>query len=147
MNLVQMILYTLSAILLVYFIITFLHPNAYFLPSLTAATYLLPLLFNIGSLWGTVILFGGTGTMTAHCHALLLIWIPFGIISLFVYDILPPATILLFPLSIYCIVLQVYAIRAVHNLSGGKAVVVVLIGGIVASIVWLLVRSLLSPLI
>ncbi len=71
--------------------------------------------------------FGGQGTFLAQSYTTLLYSVPIGILS-FALRLIPIlGALVAFALSIYGIVLQVFAIMAVHRLSGGKATAVVLI--------------------
>ena len=71
--------------------------------------------------------FRGRGPFLQQCYAVLLYQAPLGIIS-YVIGLVPIlGGIVAFALSIYGIVLNVFAIMAVHRLSGGRATAVVLI--------------------
>jgi Yip1 domain len=71
--------------------------------------------------------FGGQGTFLAQSYTTLLYSVPIGILS-FALRLIPIlGALVAFALSIYGIVLQIFAIMAVHRLSGGKATAVVLI--------------------
>ena len=88
-----------------------------------------PLLFFIGA--GIQYLlaraFRGQGIFLQQCYAVLLYQVPLGIIS-YVIGLVPIlGGIVAFALAIYGIVLNVFAIMAVHRLSGGRATAVVLI--------------------
>ena len=88
-----------------------------------------PLLFFIGA--GIQYLlaraFRGQGAFLQQCYAVLLYQVPLGIIS-YVIGLVPIlGGIVAFALAIYGIVLNVFAIMAVHRLSGGRATAVVLI--------------------
>jgi hypothetical protein len=88
-----------------------------------------PLLFFIGA--GIQYLlaraFRGQGTFLQQCYAALLYQVPLGIISRVIGLVPILGSIVAFALSIYGIVLNVFAIMAVHRLSGGRATAVVLI--------------------
>ena len=105
---------------------------------------IVPLFFFIwmGILYGLARAFGGQGTFRAQGYTSLLFSIPLSVISAVLALILIPArvfppVILLFlalavviialALVFYEIVLQIFAIMAVHRLSGGKSTAVVLI--------------------
>jgi hypothetical protein len=71
--------------------------------------------------------FGGRGTFLAQSYTTLLYSVPIGILSSVLRLIPILGALAAFALGIYGIVLQVFAIMAVHRLSGGKATAVVLI--------------------
>ena len=105
-----------------------------------ASVILVPIFFLIGQ--GVYYLlaraFGGQGTFLAQGYTTLLFQTPLTIVSL-VISLLTLALFILAPpvqylgslfssaLSIYIIVLQIFAIMAVHRLSGGRAAATVLI--------------------
>jgi hypothetical protein len=88
-----------------------------------------PLFFFIGA--GVQYLlaraFRGEGTFLQQCYTALLYQVPLGIISRVVGLIPILGGIVAFALFIYGIVLNVFSIMAVHRLSGGRAIAVVLI--------------------
>ncbi len=88
-----------------------------------------PLLFFL--LMGIVYLlaraFGGQGTFLQQCHSSLQIQVPLGIISKILALIPVVGRILNSILSLYGIGVQVVVIMAVHRLSRGKAIAVLLI--------------------
>ncbi len=90
---------------------------------------LVPISFFIGT--GIIYLlakaFGGTGTFLAQSYTFLLFGVPVGIVSSFLSLIPILGGLAALGLSIYAIVLEVFAIMAVHRLSGGKATAVALI--------------------
>ena len=71
--------------------------------------------------------FSGQGTFLAQSYATLLYGVPIGILSSVLRLIPFLGFLAAAALGIYGIVLQVFAIMAVHRLSGGKATAVVLI--------------------
>lgn len=71
--------------------------------------------------------FGGQGTFLAQSYTTLLYGVPIGILSSVLRLIPILGGLAAFALGIYGIVLQVFAIMAVHRMSGGKATAVVLI--------------------
>src|SRR6266699_958216 len=71
--------------------------------------------------------FGGQGTFLAQSYTTLLYGVPIGILSSVLRLIPILGSLAAIALGIYGIVLQVFAIMAVHRLSGGKATAVVLI--------------------
>lgn len=96
----------------------------------------------MGILYGLARAFGGQGTFRAQGYTSLLFYIPLSIISAALALILIPArafspiillvialvvVIIALVLLVYDIVLQIFAIMAVHRLSGGKSTAVVLI--------------------
>jgi hypothetical protein len=112
--------------------------------SLGQSIIIVPLFFFIwmGILYGLARAFGGQGTFRAQGYTSLLFFIPLGIISAVLTVILIPArafppeivlvialavVIIALALLVYEIVLQIFAIMAVHRLSGGKSTAVVLI--------------------
>jgi hypothetical protein len=90
---------------------------------------IIPLGFFIGTgiLYGIAKAFGGQGSFVQQCYTTLLFEAPLGIlISLF--GLIPIAgSFIGFAIDIYAIVLEIFALMAVHRLSGGKATAVVLI--------------------
>ena len=105
-----------------------------------ASVILVPVFFLIGQ--GVYYLlaraFGGQGTFLAQGYTTLLFQTPLTIVSLaislltlFFFILAPPVqylgTLFSSALSIYIIVLQIFAIMAVHRLSGGRAAATVLI--------------------
>jgi hypothetical protein len=85
---------------------------------------------------------GGQGTFLEQCHASLYIQAPLGIGSKLLALIPGVGRILNSVLSLYGIVIQVFAIQAVHRFSRGKAIANVLIPlvtiGVIAGIYFLL---------
>jgi hypothetical protein len=72
-------------------------------------------------------MFSGTGTFLQQSYATTLYTIPVGLISLVVGLIPFLGSLASFALGIYSVVLAIFAMMAVHRLSGGKATAVVLI--------------------
>ncbi len=68
--------------------------------------------------------FNGQGTFLTQSYTPLLFQVPLGILS-GILGLVPFFGLLGFAVFIYGIVLQVYALMAVHRLSGGKATAVV----------------------
>jgi hypothetical protein len=68
--------------------------------------------------------FNGQGTFLTQSYSTLLFQVPLGILS-GILGLIPFFGLLGFAVFIYGIVLQVYALMAVHRLSGGKATAVV----------------------
>lgn len=99
------------------------------LGSSLGSVILVPLFFfiGVGILYLLAKAFGGTGTFLAQSYTFLLIGVPVGIVSGLLSLIPILGGLVAFGLSIYAIVLEVFAIMAVHRLSGGKATAVVLI--------------------
>jgi Yip1 domain len=91
--------------------------------------FVVPLLFFL--LMGIVYLlaraFGGQGTFLQQCHSSLQIQVPLGIMSKILALIPVVGRILNSILSLYGIGVQVIVIMAVHRLSRGKAIAVLLI--------------------
>jgi hypothetical protein len=96
----------------------------------------------MGILYGLARAFGGQGTFRAQSYASLLFYLPLSLISAVLALVLIPARVfpavivLVMALAViivalallaYDIVLQIFAIMAVHRLSGGRATAVVLI--------------------
>ncbi len=96
----------------------------------------------MGILYGLARAFGGQGTFRAQGYTSLLFYLPLSMISTVLALLLIPArvfdpvivlfiaflvVIIAFALLVYEIVLQIFAIMAVHRLSGGKATAVILI--------------------
>jgi Yip1 domain len=71
--------------------------------------------------------FGGQGDFMTQAYTLLLFQVPIGIVSLLLSLIPFVGSLGSFAASVYSIVLQIFALMAVHRLSGGKATAVVLI--------------------
>lgn len=94
-----------------------------------AELLLVPAFFFIGMgiYYGLAKAFGGQGRFVTQGYTFLLFQVPLGIISS-VLGLIPIAGgIIGFGITIYEIVLQIFAIMAVHRLSGGKATGVILI--------------------
>jgi hypothetical protein len=87
--------------------------------------FLVPLGFFIyqGIAFGLARAFGGQGSFLTQSYAILLIYVPIGIISIALdyvpLGILPPLVVI--ALEIYGIVLTVFAMMGAHRLTGGKA--------------------------
>ena len=88
---------------------------------------------------------GGQGTFLEQCNASLYIQAPLGIGSKLLALIPGVGRILNSVLSLYGIVIQVFAIMAAHRLSRGKAIASILIPlltiGVIAGGIYLLVRK------
>ena len=86
--------------------------------------------------------FGGQGTFLQQCHSSLQIQVPLGILSKLLALIPGIGRILNSVLSLYGIGVQVVVIMAVHRLSRGKALTVLLIPvvgiAMLTGIAWLL---------
>lgn len=76
----------------------------------------------------------GEGTFREQCYVSLLIAIPMGI----VFEIVSSAVGINLAFIIYTFAMLVFAMKAVHNLSTGRAVITVLAPGLVLLIVFLL---------
>lgn len=87
---------------------------------------------SVGIYYALAKAFHGQGTFLQQGYTQLLISVPIGLVSLVLEFIPILGSIAAFALGIYAIVLNVFAIMAVHRLSGGKATWVVLIPVIVA---------------
>jgi hypothetical protein len=90
---------------------------------------IIPLFFFIGMgiLFGLAKAFHGEGRFLTQCYTFLLFYAPLGIITSIIGLIPIAGSLIAFAISIYEIVLSVFAIQATHRLSGGKATAVVLI--------------------
>ncbi len=82
---------------------------------------------GMGILFGLSKAFHGEGRFVTQCYIFLLFYAPLGIIGSIIGLIPIAGGLIVFALSIYEIVLSVFAIQATHRLSGGKATAVVLI--------------------
>jgi len=94
-----------------------------------ASIILVPLFFFIGMgiYYGLAKAFGGQGRFMTQCYTFLLFGVPLGIVAS-VLSLIPIAgSFIGIAIGIYEIVLDVFAIMAVHRLSGGKATAAVLI--------------------
>ena len=89
----------------------------------------IPLVFFIGQgiYYGLAKAFGGQGKFVAQSYTFLLFSVPIGIITGILALIPIAGSFLGLAVGIYSIVLSIFAIMAVHRLSGGKASAVVLI--------------------
>lgn len=106
-----------------------------------ASIITVPLFFFIGAgiYFGLAKAFGGQGRFVTQCYTFLLYGVPLGIIAS-VLGLIPIAgSFIGAALGIYEIVLDVFAVMAVHRLSGGKATAVILIP---LGVVFLLVCAL-----
>lgn len=90
---------------------------------------IIPVFFFIGMgiQYGLSKAFGGQGTFVTQSYAYLLFSVPIGIVTGIVNLIPFVGFLFAFALSIYSIVLNIFALMAVHRLRGGKATAVVLI--------------------
>src|SRR5207249_3543683 len=90
---------------------------------------ILPVFFFIGMgiLYGLSKAFGGQGGFLTQSYSFLLFDVPLRFLAALVGLIPFAGGLIAFAISIYEIVLSVFAIMAVHRLSGGKATAVVLI--------------------
>ncbi len=90
---------------------------------------LVPLLFFIGMgiLFGLARAFGGQGRFVTQCYTILLFDVPLRILIAIVGLIPFAGPILAIAGYIYDVVLAIFAIMAVHRLTGGRASAVVLI--------------------
>ena len=82
---------------------------------------------GMGVLYGLSKAFGGQGSFVQQSYTSLLFSVPLGILVSLVGLIPIAGSFIGFAIGIYEIVLQIFAIMAVHRLSGGKATAVVLI--------------------
>ncbi len=91
--------------------------------------------------------FHGQGTFLAQSYTSLLFQAPLGVIS-GILGLVPYFGLISFAVFIYGIVLQVFAIMAVHRLSGGKATAVIFLpAAIITLLVIVLVIAFLSVLV
>jgi hypothetical protein len=90
---------------------------------------LIPLFFFIGQgiTFGLAKAFGGQGRFVVQSYTALLYYVPIGIVTGFVGLVPYIGNFVVFAAGIYEIVLSIFAIMAVHRLSGGRATAVVLI--------------------
>ena len=90
---------------------------------------IIPVFFFIGTgiLYGLAKAFGGQGTFLQQGYTTLLFGVPLGILAALLNLIPIAGSFIGLAIGIYEIVLQIFAIMAVHRLSGGKASAVVLI--------------------
>jgi hypothetical protein len=98
---------------------------------------LVPLSFfiSVGILQLTAKAFKGQGTFLQYAYSIVLIMVPLGIIG-GVLGLIPfVGTILSLAISIYELVLYVFATMGVHRLSGGKATAVVLLPALIVFVV------------
>ena len=132
----------------------FAHANTIpFLNNPFSALLTIPLQFfaEMGLLYLLARAMGGKGSFVAQSYTSLLVCVPVNVLlsSLGVaLSLIPVAGVALFvllslALSIYQIVLQVYALMAVHRLSGGKATSSILL----VMLLFVLVGGLLSALV
>ena len=143
---VQLLIYAVISALLSYISILFM-PNRFNFTGAAATPMPAGTLqaITLGSSFGLVILvplfffigigityliakaFKGTGTFVAQSYAVLLYSVPLGIISSLLGLIPILGTVVSLAVGIYDIVLAIFAVMAVHRLSGGKATAVILI--------------------
>ncbi len=91
--------------------------------------------------------FNGEGNFLTQSYTTLLFQAPLGVISA-VLGLVPYFGLLSFAVFIYGIVLQVFALMAVHRLSGGKATLIVFLPTIIITLlVIILVVTFLSVLV
>ena len=132
----------------------FAHPSMIpFLDNPLSALLTIPLQFfaEMGLLYLLARAMGGKGSFVAQSYTSLLVCVPVNVLlsSLgLALSLIPVAGVALFvllslALSIYQIVLQVYALMAVHRLSGGKATSSILL----VMLLFVLVGGLLSALV
>jgi hypothetical protein len=90
---------------------------------------LVPLFFFIGMaiIYGLARAFGGQGKFLTQSYTYLLFDVPLGIVSSLVTLIPYAGSFIALLIGIYRIVLAIFAVMAVHRLSGGRATGVVLI--------------------
>ena len=90
---------------------------------------LIPLFFFIGQgiLFGLAKAFGGQGRFVVQSYTSLLYYVPIGIVTGIVGLIPFIGIIVVLAAGVYEIVLSIFAIMAVHRLSGGRASAVVFI--------------------
>jgi len=90
---------------------------------------LIPLFFFIGQgiLFGLAKAFGGQGRFVVQSYTTLLYYVPIGIVTSVVGLVPYFGSVVALAAGIYEIVLSIFAIMAVHRLSGGRASAVVLI--------------------
>lgn len=109
---------------------TFLTSYRYILGGASFASILtVPIFFFIGMgiYFGLAKAFGGQGRFLTQCYTFLLFSVPLGILSS-ILGLIPFAGAFVgFAVGIYEVVLDIFAVMAVHRLSGGKASAVVLI--------------------
>jgi len=94
-----------------------------------ASIITVPLFFFIGMgiFFGLAKAFGGQGRFVTQSYTFLLYGVPLGIV-VSVLSLIPIAgSFIAIAIGIYAIVLDVFAVMAVHRLSGGKATAVILI--------------------
>lgn len=110
------------------------------------AIIVVPIVFFIGMgiLYGLSKAFGGQGTFLRQSYATLLFQVPLGILTALIGLIPIAGGFIGLAIEIYAIVLQIFAIMAVHRLSGGKATAVVLIP---VAVLFLLICGLIVLLI
>ena len=110
------------------------------------AIIVVPIIFFIGMgiLYALSKAFGGQGTFLRQSYATLLFQVPLGILTALVGLIPIAGSFIGLAIEIYAIVLQIFAIMAVHRLSGGKATAVVLIP---VAVLFLLVCALVVILV
>src|SRR5215467_5686496 len=139
---VQLIIYAIAAAVLGY-LAFLISPNQFSTTGSSTITPGMVQAISLGTGFGLILLipifffigvgiyyliakaFGGQGTFLAQSYITLLYSVPIGILSSVLRLIPVLGALAAFALSIYAIVLQVFAIMAVHRLSGGKATAVV----------------------
>jgi len=87
--------------------------------------------------------FDGKGTFLEQCYTTMLINAPVTFLNVLLRLIPFLGSLAAFALSIYSIILQVYALMAVHRVSGGKAALIYFIPWIALAVVYVLFVSIL----
>ncbi len=91
--------------------------------------------------------FNGQGTFLAQSYTSLLFQAPLGVLSA-ILGLVPYLGLISFAVFIYGIVLQVFALMAVHRLSGGKATAIIFLPALIITLlVIVLVITFISVLV
>ena len=131
---------------------TFVTANGHILviPSLLFAIVGVPLLYYLtnGMIYLGARVLSGTGTFVPQAYLMSLFYVPLGIVIAVVALIPYAGTVIVIALGIYIFILEVRAIKVVHQLTTGQAVAAIVLPGLLllllVCIVGVLVAVMLS---
>ena len=89
---------------------------------------------GVGILWLSAKLFGGTGSFLTHSYAFMLFYVPLEAINAVVGIVPFLGGLVALAVSIYSIVLAVFAVSATHHLSTGRSVAAVLLPAAIVAV-------------
>jgi hypothetical protein len=99
--------------------------------------------FAMGLIFLMAKLLGGQGTFLAQSYASVLVQAPLGALAS-ILSVIPYVGILALVVFIYAFILQIYAVRAAHHVSGGRAVAIVLLPTIVLIVLGILLVTVFA---